>query len=51
MSVLDEILDGVRADLDERRAAVPIDALRRAVEEAAAGPRPAAGARALPVSA
>ncbi len=32
MSVLDEIIDGVRADLVERQAAVPADELRRAVE-------------------
>jgi len=36
MSVLDEIIDGVRTDLDERRAAVPFDELRRAVDRAAA---------------
>jgi indole-3-glycerol phosphate synthase len=32
MSVLDEIIDGVRTDLAERQAAVPADELRRAVE-------------------
>ena len=32
MSVLDEIIDGVRTDLAERQAAVPEDELRRAVE-------------------
>jgi indole-3-glycerol phosphate synthase len=32
MSVLDEIVDGVRTDLAERQAAVPLDELRRAVE-------------------
>jgi len=32
MSVLDEIIDGVRADLAERQAAVPLEQLRRAVE-------------------
>jgi indole-3-glycerol phosphate synthase len=35
MSVLDEIVDGVRADLAERQAAVPEAELRRAVELAA----------------
>ncbi len=34
MSVLDEIVDGVRTDLAERQAAVPVDELRRAVEQA-----------------
>ncbi len=34
MSVLDEIIDGVRADLAERQAAVPLDELRAAVEQA-----------------
>ena len=33
MSVLDEIIDGVRADLAEREAAVPLDELRRTTEE------------------
>ena len=32
MSVLDEIIDGVRIDLAEREATVPADELRRAVE-------------------
>jgi indole-3-glycerol phosphate synthase len=32
MSVLDEIVDGVRTDLAERQAAVPVAELRRAVE-------------------
>jgi indole-3-glycerol phosphate synthase len=35
MSVLDEIIDGVRTDLAEREAAVPLDELRRAVEHVA----------------
>ncbi|ACY98420.1 MULTISPECIES: indole-3-glycerol phosphate synthase TrpC [Thermomonospora] len=37
MSVLEEILEGVRADLAERQAAVPLDALK---EKAAAAPPP-----------
>ena len=36
MSVLDDIIDGVRADLDERRASVPLEELRSAVDRAAA---------------
>ena len=32
MSVLDEIVEGVRADLAERQSAVPLDELRRAAE-------------------
>ena len=35
MSVLDEIIDGVRTDLAEREAAVPLDELRRAVDRVA----------------
>ena len=46
MSVLDEIIDGVRTDLAERQAAVPDDELRRAVEVAppALDPLPALAA-------
>jgi indole-3-glycerol phosphate synthase len=46
MSVLDEIIDGVRTDLAERQAAVPLDELRRAVEPAppALDPLPALAA-------
>ena len=46
MSVLDEIIDGVRTDLAERQAAVPLDELRRAVDQAppALDPLPALAA-------
>ncbi|GAA0323413.1 indole-3-glycerol phosphate synthase TrpC [Actinoallomurus spadix] len=43
MSVLDEILDGVRADLAERQAAVSLDALKRMAAHAPS-PRNAIGA-------
>ncbi|MFD7665817.1 indole-3-glycerol phosphate synthase TrpC [Streptomyces sp. NPDC059788] len=44
MNVLEEIIAGVRADLDERRRAVPVDELR---ERAAAAPPALDGVRAL----
>ena len=43
MSVLDEIVAGVRADLDERERALPFDELKRLAAKAPA-PRDAAGA-------
>jgi indole-3-glycerol phosphate synthase len=42
VTVLDDILDGVRADLAERQAALPLEALKRRAEQAR-DPRPSLG--------
>jgi indole-3-glycerol phosphate synthase len=42
VTVLDDILDGVRADLAERQAALPLDVLKRRAEQAR-DPRPTLG--------
>src|SRR5687768_1226844 len=50
MTVLDEIIEGVRADLAEREASTPLGQLREAVERTAPALDPLPALRAAPVS-
>ena len=50
MSVLDEIIDGVRVDLAERQGAVPLDALKDAARRAPDALDPMSSFRAAGVS-
>jgi indole-3-glycerol phosphate synthase len=50
MTVLDEIIEGVRADLAEREAATPLERLREAVQDGAPALDPLPALRAAPLS-
>jgi indole-3-glycerol phosphate synthase len=50
MTVLDEIIEGVREDLAEREASTPLDQLKEAVDRAAPALDPMPALRAAPVS-
>ena len=50
MTVLDEIIEGVRADLAEREASTPLEQLREAVERTTPALDPLPALRATPVS-
>jgi indole-3-glycerol phosphate synthase len=50
MTVLDEIIEGVRADLAEREASTPLDRLKEAVDRTAPALDPVPALRSTPVS-